>query len=203
VFDLGGVLIDVRMACCVSPWSRSLGMDPEEMVALLWRDRTYERLERGEITVERYVRKVSEVLGGRALSMEEFLAGWNGVFFGLMEGAVGLLDALGRRGLRLVGLTNTNEAHTRFWSGRYPQIGQRLERIFLSHDLGSRKPESACYRAVLDYLGLPAGAVAFVDDRPENTAAAERLGMRPVLAEGTDSIVRGLRGLGLDDLDQI
>lgn len=197
VFDLGGVLIDVRMERCVVPWARACKMPREEVASRLWQDRTYQELERGEITVDQYRARLAGLLGTPEFSTEVFLSGWNAVFFGLVEGAIQLLDALSRRGLRLVALTNTNVAHAEVWMGLYPEIVRRFERIFLSHELGSRKPEPQTYQAVLEYLALPAGRTVFVDDREENVVAARDQGMEGIVAAEMSSIVEGLEVLGL------
>ena len=42
------------------------------------------------------------------------------------------------------------------------------------------KPDAAIYRTLMNKYGLKAEECAFVDDRPENTAAAELLGIRSV-----------------------
>ncbi|MEX2551092.1 MAG: HAD-IA family hydrolase [Nitriliruptoraceae bacterium] len=59
---------------------------------------------------------------------------------------------------------------------RGPLAG-RLDLVLASHHLGIRKPDLGFYRALLDRLGQPVAAVAFVDDREENVAAARRVGM--------------------------
>ncbi len=197
VFDLGGVLIDVRMKQCAGPWARACNMAPEEVVARLWQDGTYQELERGEMTVDQYRTRLAGLLGAPGFSMECFLSGWNAVFFGLVGGAIQLLDALARRGLRLVALTNTNVAHAEVWMSLYPEIVRRFERIFLSHELGSRKPEPQAYQAVLEYLALAPERTVFVDDREENVVAARELGMRGIVAAEMSSIVKGLEALGL------
>jgi putative hydrolase of the HAD superfamily len=46
--------------------------------------------------------------------------------------------------------------------------------------LGAAKPERECYQAVLSVLGAQPADVVFVDDRPENVAAAAGLGIRGV-----------------------
>jgi putative hydrolase of the HAD superfamily len=175
-------------------------MAPEEVVARVWQDRTYQELERGEITIDEYRARLAGLLGAPDFSTEQFLSGWNGVFFGLVKGAIELLDALSGRGLRLAALTNTNVAHTEVWMGLYPEIVRRFERIFLSCELGSRKPEPQAYRAVLEYLALAPDRTVFVDDREENVAAARDLGMKGLVAENMGSIVEALRDLGLADL---
>ncbi len=59
---------------------------------------------------------------------------------------------------------------------RGPLAGH-LDRVLASHHLGIRKPDPGFYVALLERLDQPAGAVAFVDDREENVAAALAVGM--------------------------
>jgi len=59
---------------------------------------------------------------------------------------------------------------------RGPLAGH-LDHVLASHHLGIRKPDPAFYLALLERLDRSAGAVAFVDDREENVAAALSVGM--------------------------
>lgn len=74
----------------------------------------------------------------------------------------------------------------------------RFERVLASCDLGCRKPDVAFYERLLDELGLEAGEVAFVDDRPANVEAAASLGMAARRFRGSGDLRRWLRGLGVD-----
>src|SRR5262249_53709727 len=47
-----------------------------------------------------------------------------------------------------------------------------------SYEIGHAKPEPEIYEATLSKLGIPAHEAVFVDDRAENVAAAEKLGLR-------------------------
>lgn len=194
VFDLGGVVLDVRMAEALAVWGERAGFDPAGAMARLRADRRYEHLERGQIAPADYHRHVLDLLGC-PLSYEDFLAGWNAVFFGYLPGAAELLDRLAGR-VRLGCLSNTNAAHAEFFLGAYPDLAGRFEAMVLSHCIGTRKPEPASYHAVVDAMGLAPRAVAFVDDRPENVAAAEAMGMVGILAEGAAGIEARLRQLG-------
>lgn len=191
VFDLGKVVIDVRPEQIVRCWARCSGAAEEEIAAVLRADRDYQRMERGELSMHEYYALLSPRLP-RPIGFSDFVAGWNSIFFGLVCGIERLLDHLAAGGVRLVALSNTNEAHARRWRELYGDALRRFERIFLSHELGTRKPEPQCYRRVIDYLGLPAGRIAFVDDKAENVAAARQAGMQGVVATTPGETARAL-----------
>ena len=54
---------------------------------------------------------------------------------------------------------------------------QFLESSFVSCDLGVRKPDPEAFEAVVQQLDVPSDSILFIDDRPENCAGAERLGL--------------------------
>jgi putative hydrolase of the HAD superfamily len=69
---------------------------------------------------------------------------------------------------------------------------------------GTRKPDPAAYRLVLDRLGVAPDRAVFVDDQPANTAGAAAAGMAAVWFDVTrpdDSYwkVRHALGLASDD----
>lgn len=100
-----------------------------------------------------------------------------------VAGAREVLAGLRARGLRIGVLSNT-----------LPSINRTLEAAGLadlvdvavaSCTVGAHKPEAQAFLAALELLGLPAGAVLFVDDRPENVEAARALGMPAALIDHT------------------
>lgn len=66
---------------------------------------------------------------------------------------------------------------------RYRQLGLRhyFDAFVISAVLGCWKPSERMYTTAIDELGLPPESLMFLDDRPENVAAAVRLGMRGVV----------------------
>jgi epoxide hydrolase-like predicted phosphatase len=65
-----------------------------------------------------------------------------------------------------------------------------------SSDVGVRKPDPRIYEALIDRLELPAEAIAFVDDLPENLPAAKSLGIRTILFTGVEDVREQLQELG-------
>ena len=196
VFDLGGVIVDVDMARVAAPFAEATGASVEDVRRVIECDDAWREYECGRISTEQYRRHLASLLGG-PMTLGQFECGWNSIYVGVSEGVAGLLAGLTGR-LRIAALTNTNACHAAVWLKRYADVLRPFERIFMSFEMGCRKPEPECFQLVLDWLGLPPGAVAFVDDSGENVTAAESLGMKGILAAGTESIAAGLRGLGMD-----
>ncbi|TGH76248.1 HAD-IA family hydrolase, partial [Escherichia coli] len=77
----------------------------------------------------------------------------------------------------VVVLSNTNRLHTTFWPEQYPEIRAAADHIYLSQEMGMRKPESRIYQQVLAEEGFSADDTVFFDDNAENIAGAERVGI--------------------------
>lgn len=195
VFDLGGVVIDTSVEAVMDYWARASGASPEELAAAAPGDTHHHLLELGQITIRDYHEHIVAMIG-RPLSFEDFLAGWNSILAGLVDGIEPLLAELAGR-LRLIALSNTNAAHAEAFLPLYADALGHFERIFLSFEMGVRKPDPASFRQVLEYLDLPPAEVAFIDDGAENVAAADGLGMRGIVATGAAGIARSLRHMGV------
>ena len=65
---------------------------------------------------------------------------------------------------------------------------QRLDPLLLSGRIGLAKPDPRLFAHALEALGAPAGEVLFVDDRDENVAAAESVGMAGHVFTGIDGL---------------
>jgi FMN phosphatase YigB (HAD superfamily) len=90
-----------------------------------------------------------------------------------------VLGKLASKGLKLAILTNfelPNVAASLSESGIDPQLFDS-QLLFNKTMTGFAKPDPRAYQHVLEKMQLPASEVLFIDDEPENVAAAEKLGM--------------------------
>lgn len=75
-----------------------------------------------------------------------------------------------------------------------------FDREFYSCFVGAAKPQAAFFDRVVAQLGCPAGAVLFLDDRPENVEGARAAGLNATLYfgnEGAASLRRRLAHFGV------
>ena len=195
LFDLGGVLIALDFDRIVRSWAEKANCEAEEIRDRFHLDAPYERHERGEIDASEYFATLRNSLG-ISLSDADFLAGWNDVFIDPIVGIEPLLRAASQT-FPLYVFTNSNPAHQRIWTERLRRELTWFESVFVSSELGLRKPDPAAFAEVARRVGRPASHFAFFDDTPENVAGAEDAGMRGVVVRSPEDVRTALRQLGV------
>lgn len=195
IFDLGNVLLEISFIRVCRYWAGITGRDPQELYASFPEDEIFIGFEKGEVSPEVFRRHVMTKMGC-SMSTAEFDNGWNSIFIGPVPGIQIVLTQLQKR-YRLVGLSNTNPIHAAWWQAPYGALIAMLEQLFVSHEIGVRKPDSRAYEIVLDYLGLKPEETIFIDDKAENVNAAKQLGIKGLIMESTPKLVGDLRELGI------
>ena len=178
LFDLGGVLIDIDFGRALARWQSRSRLSPDAIAAAFSFDAAYERHERGEIGADEYFRHLACTLALDG-DLDHVAAGWNAIFVEEIAETLALVNAARSR-IPCYVFSNTNAAHMREWTRRFPAVAGAFDRIFTSHELGLRKPESAAFAAVVREIGRPPASIVFFDDLPENVRAARAAGLRAV-----------------------
>lgn len=186
LFDLGGVIIDISFEKALERWSYYSGANPDTLESLFKPDFCYEQHERGEIEAKAYFASLRTSFGV-TLSDEQFEDGWNAIFLGEITQTVELLKRLEGK-VRLYAFSNTNTTHKLFWSKEYSSALAPFERIFVSSDMGKRKPEREAFVHVAAEVGLELEEMMFFDDTEENVLAARALGMSAVLVTSPNDV---------------
>ena len=70
--------------------------------------------------------------------------------------------------------------HQKCWERKYAKTLGLFRQVFVSCDLGLRKPEAAAYRHVTAAIGSEPENVLFFDDTRENVDGAREIGMSAV-----------------------
>lgn len=171
LFDLGGVMFGIDFERALQHWAGRSALAPEEFRCRFSMDEMYERHERGEIGASEYFTHLRSVLEIDAT--DEWMAeGWNAIYLEeIAENVEAVLRA--RSTIPCFAFTDTNSTHQRYWTAAYPRVVGVFERVFVSSELGLRKPEHAAFQAIVDATGFAADRMLFFDDSAENTAGAE------------------------------
>jgi HAD superfamily hydrolase (TIGR01549 family) len=195
LFDLGRVVLDIDFNNTLVCWASHAGCEPAHLVGRFARDDIYQRHEKGEIGDVEFFAALRASLGIR-LSDAQFLEGWNAIFAGEMPGIAPLLARAAKR-LPLYAFSNTNGAHAEHFSQRYAAVLGYFREIFLSSDIGLRKPDAAAYDHVVQAIGIPAGRIVFFDDLAENIEGARARGLTAVHVTSPEDVADALAALGV------
>lgn len=180
IFDLGNVIVDIDFNRVLGAWSDFSRVPLATLKQNFVMGEAFHRHERGEISDEEFAKALCEEIA-LPLSYEQFSTGWQAVFVALRPDVIDIMHKLRAKGDRVVVLSNTNRLHTTFWPEQYPEIRAAADRIYLSQEMGMRKPEARIYQQVLAEEGFSADDTVFFDDNAENIAGAERVGITSIL----------------------
>jgi len=195
LFDFGGVLLNLDEE---KTWNglREI-LDPAKS-GDVW-ELVFHPFERGEISEDaffnRLQRRSTTVLQG-----DLYVRIWNAMLLDLPESRIAMLELL-RDSFDLYLLSNTNITHLRKVrlmlekKGLWTRFESCFKGMFFSHELQMRKPEERIYREVLEIIRMDARDCLFIDDKMENTQAAQATGMQVYTHDPLSEI-----GLVLPDL---
>jgi glucose-1-phosphatase len=186
LFDLGGVVLDIDFDRVFNIWAARASCDPQTLRRRFKFDDAYERHERGELDASAYFASLRRSLPLR-LSDEDFIAGWSDLYVGPVAEMVAVLaGAKGR--FQLYAFTNSNPTHQAVWAKRYAAELSVFRSIFVSSEMGLRKPDPSAFSEIVRRTGYPASAFIFFDDTLENVMGARTAGMRAVHVQSTDDV---------------
>jgi glucose-1-phosphatase len=196
LFDLGGVVFKFDIEGAFRFWASRAGCDPRLIAERFSIDDSYEQHERGEIPASTYFAALRQSLS-IDLSDEDFIEGWNSVYPGPVPGMSEVLS-VAKRHLPLFAFTNSNPTHQGVWEQLYAAELRLFQTIFVSSDLGARKPEPEAFLLVARRMGFKPEEVLFFDDGPGNVEGARTVGMQGVVVRSIRDVRRALSRIGVE-----
>lgn len=119
---------------------------------------------------------------------------WNTLLLTIPKERIQLLKNL-RKTHHLYLLSNTNSIHFKvveeIFKKDHPEdtfLGL-FDRVFLSHEMGLRKPDKKIYKKVIEEIGAAPETCIFFDDLQENLNAAKEVGLHTYLIDHPKALV--------------
>ncbi|MBI6547691.1 glucose-1-phosphatase [Xenorhabdus lircayensis] len=179
IFDMGNVIIDIDFKRVLAVWSNLSGTPLATLTPRFSLGETFEKHEHGQITDSEFAEMMCDEMDV-SLSFEQFAEGWQAIFIGIRQEVIELMNKLRAQGHRVVVLSNTNRLHLDYWPVNYPEIAESADFLYLSQDLGMRKPNPDIFKYVLEIEGVEADKAMFFDDVLENVEAAKKSGINAI-----------------------
>lgn len=175
VFDYGEVLSMSPSDADRDALVAAAGAPAEAFWAAYWRHR--DALDHGRLAVPDYWARVADDLGltfGPAQVQRLWAADFRS-WISVEPGSIEIVHDLHAGDTRLALLSNAG-----FDFGdpfRRAPFARYFERVFVSAELGLLKPDPEIYRHVAGELGIEPAQMVFVDNKAENVAGAESIGV--------------------------
>jgi 2-haloacid dehalogenase len=196
LFDLGGVLIDWNPRHLYrSLFAREADM--ERFLAEVCDARWNWEIDAGKPFLEA-VRERQLRFPQQAELIGYWWSRWPEMLAGEIPGTVALLERLKVLGVPLYALTNWSLETFAMTRERFPFLAW-FERIVVSGEEGMAKPDPRFFRLAIERCALDPERTLFIDDNPENVAAAREQGLDAVRFTAAAPLARTLAERGLLD----
>jgi putative hydrolase of the HAD superfamily len=186
VFDYGEVISVSPTAEDTALLLEIAGVAAEPFWEAYWGSR--HDLDQGRVSVPDYWRRIAEATGAH-WSPSTVQRLWAADFRGWISvepGTVDLIADLHAGGTRVALLSNAGFDFAGPF--RYSPMAQYFERMFVSAEMDSIKPDPAIYIEVAHDLGITLEQMVFIDNKKVNTDAAAALGATVHHFEGVDGL---------------
>jgi len=180
IFDLGGVIIDVDLDLSMKAFQELGYPNFHDIFGQIKQTSLFEMFETGKIPAQGFRNELRKFKNH--VSDSQIDAAWNAMIGPLPAENIELITDL-RKTYRTFLLSNTNMIHIDFLFDRliglYGEnpMERMFEHMYLSYEIGSRKPERESFQFVLDNAGIVANETIFIDDLEQNITSAKNIGI--------------------------
>jgi len=193
IFDFGNILLNLDYKVCFKAFHDVLGIDFSKGLPESTKQHLF-RYEKGELNTESFLWHLQQFKPDAEI--RDIIAAWNSLLVPVPQYRFDMIAAL-RDKYNVAMLSNINDMHMNWiHSDLKKRLGledfrsQYFDKVFYSHLIGHRKPDTNCYEYVQKELGIADGQdILFIDDMQENIDAALDYGWRGVVHDPKEEIV--------------
>jgi putative hydrolase of the HAD superfamily len=192
VFDIGGVLEITQPSSLARTWEPILDLRPGEMNSRLAEVAAAGAV--GAISEQQAGQRIADILSLDAGQLLAFLADLWTEYLGTLNTDLAAYFASLRPRYR-TGIISNSFVGARHREQQRYGFAEMTDLIVYSHEAGISKPDPRIYQLACDGLGVPAADMVFLDDLPENVAAARQAGLHAVLFRDTGQAIADIEAL--------
>lgn len=182
IFDLGGVLLNIDYLLAVKAFS-NLGLSGfDTLFSTAHQQQLFDLYEKGQITSDNF-RNELKTFSKNNIDDITIDQAWNSMLLDLPQKRLDLLMHY-KQTHRTFLLSNTNEIHINSFNAylkkdfNIPDLSGHFEKVYLSYQLGLRKPDAEIFELVLSENKLYPKETLFIDDSIQHIEGAKKLGIQ-------------------------
>lgn len=180
IFDLGNVIINLDIPATDRAFKKLMGDNFDSAMAELNKKNTFQEYEKGNISTKSFIEAIS--LASKITEEQAIKNAWNAMLLDIPQKRFELLNEVKKK-YRTFCLSNTNELHIEFIykqlvrDNNLPNLNPFFEKVYLSHEMGMRKPDEEIFSKVIDENQLNPSLCLFIDDTAGHLEGAKKTGL--------------------------
>ncbi len=174
IFDIGNVLVNFDFQVLLQQIAKDSGTPLEQPTE---RDlEMHHAVEEGVISDQAFVDYLNQAKG-LSWTVDTLIGVWQKMFT-INQTGYGMFREAIAHGLSVYTLSNIAEHHIEAIERNWPGFFDGATGLFLSYQVGTRKPNAGIYRHMLENLGVQGNQCLFLDDLTRNVEAACAAGIQ-------------------------
>ena len=181
LFDLGGVLYHIDYNLTIKAFEKLGVKEFHKHFSQQQQNNLFDRLETGRVSPEKFFEEMKVLLPN--CTKKQIIDAWNALLLDIPQENIRLLKKLSKK-YKLYLLSNTNSIHIeRINEQLYEKYGLKnlnplFDSVFLSHEIGMRKPNTETFEYILDEAGIDARETLFIEDSIQHIESANIVGIQ-------------------------
>ena len=179
IFDLGAVILNINYQNTIDEFTKLGVNNAATFYSKKVQTNLFNQIETGMISSNKFLKALQKETKNANINQVE--KAWNAMLLDLPEERVHLIKKL-KNNHTIYLLSNTNAIHIDAFK---KQLGNKkwlafcklFDKMYLSHELGLRKPDVKIFEYILNEQKLKAEEVFFIDDSPQHIASAKKIGI--------------------------
>jgi HAD superfamily hydrolase (TIGR01509 family) len=179
IFDLGAVILNINYQNTIDEFTKLGVNNAATFYSKKVQTNLFNQIETGMISSNEFLKALQKETKNANINQVE--KAWNAMLLDLPEERIQLIEKL-KNNYSIYLLSNTNAIHI---DAIKKQLGERkwlafcklFDKMYLSHELGLRKPDVKIFEYILNEQKLKAEEVFFIDDSPQHIASAKKIGI--------------------------
>lgn len=193
IFDLGGVILNIDYNLSVDAFKK-LGLNNfAEHFSQASQKHLFDLYEKGMISSAEFRDAIKQELSAD-VSTAQIDAAWNALLLDLPKERLSVLEKV-KQSHRTFLLSNTNDIHivelNRYLNNSFgiADLSGYFEKMYLSYEIGMRKPDAEIFEFVLQQNDLDPSDTLFIDDSIQHIERAKQLGIQTYWLQKPQTIV--------------
>tara|TARA_B110000240_G_scaffold168791_1_gene191407 strand:- start:47 stop:667 length:621 start_codon:yes stop_codon:yes gene_type:complete len=179
IFDLGAVILNINYQNTIDEFTKLKVKNATTFYSKKVQTDLFNQIETGVISRNEFLKALQkETKNATIIQLEQ---AWNAMLLDLPQERLQMIKKL-KNNHTIYLLSNTNAIHIdalkkQLEKKKWLAFCELFDKMYLSHELGLRKPDAKIFEYILKEQKLKAEEVFFIDDSQQHIASAKKLGI--------------------------